>query len=853
VIEVHRVLWNSVATAFATILIIGTSVAETPATNVPMRQQIQDIDQHIELLEKMREAQEITNKIKDLLEEEDPATLKQTLGDLQAFLANVKDNLRTTDILAAGLQGEYGDDTSGIGFLMRQLYGVAKYFQDYGEIYAVKNHAGPNAPSTFMSGYTEGMGKLFEALSGVDVALQLINSAVNEDELTGGQALSNLGGMLSSAEDAIGLLGIAVNPVITAMISVYATALVNAGWVADNVLAPAVETRTDHIDALTRVLEGTYLEQDGEPPVDDGQARLDALDDVLFDLRHARDQLAAANDTDYSAARQSCIRSINNKLQTAADGSTTKGFDVDGNGVFDDSDAMRLVDMTLSDRAQINRDTQELNRQRSNQEIRDSAVRSAEANVKFRQELLDESRARDKRAGAVSSDGTQRAVTELEKARAALEDAQTQRDKLPDTIEELEKTIEQTYRRYEKNYELATEYKDCIRTLLEGYAPKTLEEYDDSFVPDWIKNCTSFDLSRSALGVLNSLDLRTSMAPAAGSGFSFGTATAMNASFSPMMGAFQVATDSPLWCTYGDGQGRNMAPVGPGGGAVTGGGSPTDDMAGGTPTGDETPDSDGGNNPASGMGSPRFSVPGFNTGDDDPTKDDSADQETTDEPAVDEPSTGDSQQPPGSPGTVRITFKVTNQVLMTDGQVAQNPAGENRRVKLFAPETQNPDLPVAGNDRNDTGSGEDPMQCTTNDLGECSMQASFNPDLMSTPVEGGSNGGETPGFEVDIPVNEVQAANVTLDSGTALPEDLAQYVVSDWSIGGQTTYSLAFQSGTDFQTMLNGFALGRWQIDLCRDEQPAAPIGSFDYPAPDSELPRSSVSLGFAREIRHEN
>ena len=839
-IEIRRVLWSSVATAFATFFIVGTSVAETPAPNVPIRQQIEDIDQTIEMMEKMREGQELTNRIKELLGETDKAKRELILGDMQAFLANVKDNLRTTDVLAAGLKGEYGDDTSGIGFMMRRLYGVAKYFQDHQEILAVKNHAGPGAAKTFMSKYTAGMGKMFEAFSAVDVALQLINSAVNEEELTGGEALTNLGGMLSSAEDAIGLLGVAVNPVITAMISVYATALVNAGWVVDNKLAPAVETRTEHINALTRVLEGTYLGQDGEPPVDEGQARLDALDDVLFDLRHARDQLAMFNNTDYAAARQSCIRSINNQLQTAADGSTTQAFDENGDGTFDEYDALRLVDETRAARAQLNRDTKELSRQNEIRSAREAAAARARSQVEMWEESLATAKANNDLAGG------QRAHTNLTNARSQLLVAEALLAEVPGDVADLEASIEDAYERYSASSEQAKEYKDCIRSLLEAYAPKTLEDHDDSYVPEWIKNCTVFDLPASTLGVLNSLDLRTSMAPA--TGFGLGSATTMNASYSPMMGAFQVATDSPLWCTYGDGQGQDMTPVGSGNPAAAGGDTPADDTGGGSPTGGGTPNSGGGQNPGSGTGTPSFSFPGSGAANDDET---GGDEDTTDEPTdgptstTDEPPADDTETPPGPPGVVRITFKVTNQVLLADGQLAKNPAGENRRVKLFAAETQDPDLPVAGNEKNDTGSGEDPMQCTTNNLGECSMQASFNPDLVSTPVSGGSNDGEIPEFEVDIPVSEVQAANVTLDDGAALPEDLAQYVVGNWSIGGQTTYSLAFQAGTDFSAMLDGFVRGGWQIDLCRDEQPAAPIGSlaYDYAEPDSELPRSSVSF----------
>jgi hypothetical protein len=248
-------------------------------------------------------------------------------------------------------------------------------------------------------------------------------------------------------------------------------------------------------------------------------------------------------------------------------------------------------------------------------------------------------------------------------------------------------------------------------------------------------------------------------------------------------------------------------------------------------------------------------IPTFSGGAPDETGDDTTDETTTadtpdDTTTTDEPSADDGQQPPETPGTIRITFKVTNQVLLANGQVTQQPGGENRRVKLFSPDTQNPVLPVAGNQRNDSGASEDPMQCTTNTLGECSVDASIDPSLVSTPVSGGS-----PEIEVDIPVNEVNAANVTLDDGAELPADLAQYVVGNWSIGNQTTYSLAFQGGEDFQSMLSGLMAGGWQIDLCRDEQPAPPIGSlsFDYAEPGSELPRSSINLGFATEVRHAN
>jgi len=370
--EVHRVLSGSVAIALAAFLVIGTSQANTLLPDVPIRQQIADIDQTIEMMEKMREAQELINKIKELTDPENPQ--RDLVGDdLQAYLQTVKDNLRTTDLLEAGLKGEYGDDVSGIGFLMRQLYGVAKYFQDYQKILGVKNYAGPGAPDTFMGKYGAGTDKVFTALSGVDAALTLILSAVNADELTGGEALANLGSMLSSLEDAMGLLGVAVNPVLTAMISLYAKALVNAGWVADNIIAPETARKNSAIGLWDRVMTGTPEGQIETGGVDPGEARLDAIDDMLYELRHARDQLAAGNDTDYSAARQSCIRNINSEI-AAGDG-TAQAMDVDGNGTFDDSDALRLVDDTLRDLAQIERETRELERLRDLRGFREADVR----------------------------------------------------------------------------------------------------------------------------------------------------------------------------------------------------------------------------------------------------------------------------------------------------------------------------------------------------------------------------------------------------------------------------------------------------------------------------------------------
>jgi len=472
---------------------------------------------------------------------------------------------------------------------------------------------------------------------------------------------------------------------------------------------------------------------------------------------------------------------------------------------------------------------------------------------------------------------------------------------MPDDISELTDSIKEAYERYESNQPLATKYKDCVRELLENYAPETLGDLDDSYVPEWIKNCETFNLSDNAADILVALDTRTSMMPgdAFGMGMGMGSGMMTDASTSIYagLGAFQVATDSPQWCTYSDGQGQNMTPIGPGGSpAVIGGapasggpgqpgqtpestptdGTPSDDSGGGSPPdttdddgqsgGSQTDSGGGGRPPGSGMGIPSVSFPGSDTTDEPTTSDTSDDTTTAGEPddttTADEPDADDGQQPPGSPGTIRITFKVTNQVLLANGQVKQQPGGENRRVKLFSPDTQDPDLPVAGNDRNDTGADEDPLQCTTNSLGECGLSLpvdmgyAVSPKLdVGIPGQAALSGGIAPEIEVDIPVNEVSAANVTLDDGAELPADLAQYVVGNWSIGNQTTYSLAFQGGEDFQSMLSGLMAGGWQIDLCRDEQPAPPIGSlpYDYAEPDSELPRSSINLGFATEVQHAN
>ena len=108
-----------------------------------------------------------------------------------------------------------------------------------------------------------------------------------------------------------------------------------------------------------------------------------------------------------------------------------------------------------------------------------------------------------------------------------------------------------------------------------------------------------------------------------------------------------------------------------------------------------------------------------------------------------------------------------------------------------------------------------------------------------------TNGAGTPAFDVELLVSEVKAANVTLPSNVDLPADLRQYVVNVWASGGQTNYALAFQEGTNFQSMLDALVADDWQIDLCRIIEPAS-LGTLsrEYPTPASAVPRATVDLG---------
>ena len=143
------------------------------------------------------------------------------------------------------------------------------------------------------------------------------------------------------------------------------------------------------------------------------------------------------------------------------------------------------------------------------------------------------------------------------------------------------------------------------------------------------------------------------------------------------------------------------------------------------------------------------------------------------------------------------------------------------------------------------------------------LPASFNASMLATAFSGTNllapnlpetNGGRTPSFDVEVPVSEVEAANVSLPSNVDLPADLHQYVVNVWVSGGQTNYSLAFQTGTNFQATLDALVLGNWQIDLCRIIEPAS-LGTLprEYPTPASAVPRATVDLGLTSEAQHAN
>lgn len=304
------------------------------------------------------------------------------------------------------------------------------------------------------------------------------------------------------------------------------------------------------------------------------------------------------------------------------------------------------------------------------------------------------------------------------------------------------------------------------------------------------------------------------------------------------LGEYGMSSDATTFCTYDNGLPTPIGglsiplPYSPlGGRPATTPGSQPDETPGSTPgsTPDETPGSTA--TPGPGLIPPRpgltptvIPVPqGSNDGDDDGDGDD--------EPSDTPPESSDT--PSDTPVTVHI--KAKKSVLQPDGKrlISGDPQ-PGRRIKLIVPELLNPALPLAGNDKDiSTGAADDPLQCTTDDKGEC--------DIDDIPV----TGSRIHRTDIEVPVQEVKSGVILADGTGTDTIPAGGEVTGGFTLGGKDYLRLRWDAGLDLGYRLKLDASYDWHEDLCKDEQPG-PWSAIDFEKfghVEQSLPGKTLSL----------
>lgn len=211
---------------------------------------------------------------------------------------------------------------------------------------------------------------------------------------------------------------------------------------------------------------------------------------------------------------------------------------------------------------------------------------------------------------------------------------------------------------------------------------------------------------------------------------------------------------------------------------------------------------------------------------------------------------GGSESAPGpAPGTARQPDAPTtdeepelpafySQVKMkcTDGGTGEVLA--SRRMKLLAPDLLQPRLALEDQLKRDVDAGADPLQCTTDRKGECTIR-----DVpVTTPAA------KQP-VDLDVTSAQVVSFNAPVDEkqlGTFNPAFVALFT-DQIRIGRQTFY-VSLSGGPGDADQIRKAARGHGlalQENLCRKEKPGPPVeslGAFQAP-PSSALPSVRLRL----------
>ena len=319
-----------------------------------------------------------------------------------------------------------------------------------------------------------------------------------------------------------------------------------------------------------------------------------------------------------------------------------------------------------------------------------------------------------------------------------------------------------------------------------------------------------------------------------------------------LMSTPQVATDSTTWCTYGGG--TQTRP--PGGDDPRDGPPPTTTPSPSpspspapSPSPSPSPSPTPGSTPSpppSGGDPKDVPVPtGGDPRDKDvpkppaPPGDDPRDKPTDGDPRDKEPG-DDPRDEPRTPEMSTFIVKAKTSLLRTPtGTTTGGEPVAGQQVKLFAPSTDVP-LPTADGSgpRRDEDFSKDPIQCTTDASGTCSLDVPAAEMNQPTGSPGGRELPVTADANKGITVETPAGSDPPSTSNGGVPEGAK--VEGSFTLGEKTYYRMGFGIDAFDRFKLKGTYSLPWQEDYCRDKQPGLPDGSV----PLTEAPGAGALRG---------
>lgn len=241
-----------------------------------------------------------------------------------------------------------------------------------------------------------------------------------------------------------------------------------------------------------------------------------------------------------------------------------------------------------------------------------------------------------------------------------------------------------------------------------------------------------------------------------------------------------------------------------------------------------------------------------------------------DTPDEDEPEDPPTEEDDGDdPRDVPVAIKAKKAALDENGAVrkAQAPA-RSQNIKFFDPMITNMDLPAPGAEKVDTAYNAEPMQCTTDENGECTINVPVceEDDPKNCPLGLKAEDVSKNGYEFEVAVAPTRGQILKVDdeamraSGRKNYEnDIEELTVTgakittdDLELNGYKYFSTTeyeYDLGTEWKVGLDlswkldtSWAL---QIDYCRDKKPGPPLGwtPIDYDEGDA-VPSQMISFG---------